>query len=320
LGKLLNLVKRQLVKISEVSRMQLINKFSIQFYYGHREILLNYSKLDPTCLLIGIVQHGVGPAETLSSDWPTPRYRSLKRSSQWVYSKVVAADLVAEGARNVTAIGSPWLYSKRLDQYQSKAQPSKLKFIVFPRHYSFSYLSKVTSADILEKIKGWKIIAGSAELEICLYWTEFMNPMWQKIAREEGITLVCAGVSQSIPDWSPTDVRVNFYRNLRQIIEPATHCIFESFTSAVFYAKDLGKNVGIFHSRSSLGEMNRELGFQKENDWLLRNIPGIFNTFDDTPVLESLTRELLGYEELLSPENLARALRYRRGIIPKQLE
>ncbi len=306
--------------IGEGSRQQLIKKFGIQFSYGHREILLNYAKLDHTSLLIGIIQHGVGPAETLSSDWPTPRYRSLKRSRHWVYSKVVAADLLAEGAKNVTPIGSPWLYSKRLDQYQDKAQPSNFKFLVFPRHYSFSYLSKITSADVLEKINDWKIIAGSAELEICLYWTEFINPMWQRIAREEGVTLVCAGVSQSFPDWSPTDLRVNFYMNLRQIIEPATHCIFESFTSAVFYAKDLGKHVGIFQSRSSLQEMNKYHGFQKENAWLLRNVPGIFNAFDDSPVLESLTRELLGYEDLLSSEDLAGALRFRKGIIPRQLE
>lgn len=52
---------------------QLIRKFDIQFVYGHREILLKYSNLDLTSLLTGIIQHGVGPVFTLSSDWPTPK-------------------------------------------------------------------------------------------------------------------------------------------------------------------------------------------------------------------------------------------------------
>lgn len=311
----MNLATNQYIKFRDFSRQQLIRKFAIQFAYGHREILLNYSKLDTTSLFIGIIQHGVGPASFLT-EWPTPRFRSLNRSSLWVYSNVAVARFLAEGAKNVSAIGSPWLYSKILDNYQDRNQCSKLKFLVFAHHYSFNYLSQVTPEEILGKIRDWQSIAGPEELEVCLYWTEFIDRTWQRIAREEGVTLVCAGLSQSAPEWSQTDSRINFYANLRQIIDSATHCIFESFTSAIFYAKDLGKNVGIYQSESSLREINRELAFQKENDWLLKNVPGIFNSFESSSLLDSITYELLGYDELLSPENLANVLRYQKGVIP----
>jgi len=290
----------------------------MQFAYGHREILLNFAKLDTSSLLIGVIQHGVGPTFTLSSDWPTPRFRGLKRSNLWVYSKKAADELQVEGLQNVFAIGSPWLYSKILDGYSAKANPPKTKFLVFPRHYSFSYLSEVTPTGILEKIRHWKSIAGSEELEICLYWSDFLNPEWQRIAREEGVVLVCAGISQTVPMWSLANTRIDYYSNLRQIMDASTHCIFESFTSAMFYACDLGKKVGIFQTDSSLKEVNKGLTFQKENTWLLKNVPGIFDTFERSPALESMTHELLGYDDLLSPDRLAGILRFQIGIIPKR--
>jgi hypothetical protein len=315
----LKIAMNQIMNFREFNRQQLIRRFSMQFSYGHREILLNYARLDTSSLLIGVVQHGVGPTFCLYSDWPTPRYRVLKRSNLWVYSKKAADELQNEGLRNVFAIGSPWLYSKILNGYAAKTNPTKTKFLVFPRHYSFSYLSKVASTSILEKIRFWKSIAGSEELEICLYWSDFLNPEWQRIAREEGVVLVCAGISQTMPLWSHSESRIDYYLNLRQIMDSSTHCIFEAFSSAMFYACDLGKNVGIFQTHSSLNEVNRELAFQKENVWLLRNVPEIFNTFEQSPALESITHELLGYDDLLSSERLADILRYQSGIIPKRV-
>jgi len=315
----LKFAANQYAKISDFSRQQLIRKFSMQFVYGHREVLLNYSKVDLSSLLIGVLQHGVGPTFTLYSEWPTPRYRGLGRSNLWVYSKKAVIDLASEGVKNVSAIGSPWLYSKILHGYSARKSSQKMKFLVFPRHYSFSYLSKITPLDILEKIHYWKSIAGSEQLEICLYWSEFLDPVWQQVAREEGVSLVCAGITQTTPVWSLADSRIDFYVNLRNIIDSATHCIFESFTSAIFYACDLKKNVGIFQNSSSLEEVDRSSAFQQEDQWLFKNVPKIFNSCESSSDLDAITFELLGYDELLSPEILSNILKYQSGIIPKQL-
>jgi len=295
---------------------RLSDKFGMQFAYGHREILLEYSKVDQSSLLMGILQHGVGPAFTLFSDWPTPRYMGLKRSNLWVYSRKVAEELAVEGATNVSAIGSPWIYSKILRNYEKKALPSKPKFLVFPRHYTATFPSKNSKDDIHEKIRFWKLISGGEELEICLYWIDFLNPIWQSAAREEEVALVCAGISGSTPAWAQTGLRIAFYDNLRIIIDSATHCIFESFTSALLYANDLGRDLGIYQTPSSIREIDSDASFQRENLWLLRNFPKIFDSLENGNCLDATTHELLGYDDLLSPQDLANVLRYREGVIP----
>jgi hypothetical protein len=313
----LNLLVNAIGRYKRIQRELLVDKFRIQFSYGQREILLKYANLDESSLLIGVLQHGVGPTFTFSSDWPTPRTKNIKRSRLWVNSKQSATELIADGATNVFPIGSPWLYSKLVDKYENSTNTSQLKFLVFPRHYNFTNKGKTSAQDILGSIKIWKSIAGSADLEICLYWTEFFDDIWQKIAREEEVPLVCAGIPNTDPLWHPTTQRINFYKNLRKIIESSTHCIFEGFTSAIFYANDLGKKVGIYQTKSELELLNREPFYQKENLWLKHNVPRIFNTCENDDSLSAITHELLGYDALLNSDELARVLRFRKGVIPK---
>lgn len=304
-------------KYKDVRSDSMIRRFSTQFAYGHREILLNYAKLDPSSLLTGIVQHGVGPAFTIFSDWPTPRVKFISRSPLWVYSQVAAKELASIGAKKVQAIGSPWLYAKKSDLLVMPREHQQSSFLIFPRHFSDAILDDISPEGIRAKIRFWKSIAGSEELVICLYYIEFTNYVWQKIARQEGVVLKCAGVGATSPVWSQSGSRIDYYRNLSEIISSSTHCIFESLSSAMFYANDLGKNVGIFSTETESKVVNENLFFQKEFDWLLKNLPGIFNTCEASSTLNEITHELLGYEEILSPQNLSRALSYQTGIVPE---
>ncbi len=297
-------------RVLQANRERLIKKFEVQFVYGHREILQKYAGMDSRALLMGILQHGVGPTFTLSSDSPTPRHNG-RRSAHWVYSSEAAQDLKALGETNVTAIGAPWLYSKINDGYEAIGRNGVEKYLVFPRHYSFTYLSNLTSEDIRDKINNWKRISGSGDLSVCLYWSEFLDAKWQNVAHEEGIRLVCAGIPFSTPSWSMSDSRLNFYSNLRSILDSATHCIFESFTSAIFYASDLKKNVGVFQTESTITEINREKIFIEENSWLQANLPRIFGDFQDNEVLCDLSQTLLGYEDLKGPDELKAILIYK---------
>ena len=295
---------------------KLIDKFETQFAYGHREILLKYSNLNETVLLTGILQHGVGPTFTLYSDWPTPRVNFFRRSPLWVYSRVAAKELASKGVQNVSAIGSPWLYSKILDSYELSNDKNKIKYLVFPRHYSSSD-SDNTFERTYNQINYWLSIAGSADLEICLHWSQFEDLIWQTVAHREGVTLKCAGKPNSPLVWSQSDSRIHFYRNLREIIGSATHCIFESFTSAIFYACDLGKSVGFFPADSKIKFEATPSTLEEELSWLAKNIPGIFNNCEENSTLIALSRELLGYEDMLSPISLSEVLSFQSGIIPK---
>jgi hypothetical protein len=303
-------------KYKNVRSESLIRDFGTQFAYGHREILLTYAKLDQSSLLTGIVQHGVGPAFTFFSDWPTPRVKFISRSPLWVYSKVAAKEMALIGANKVQAIGSPWLYAKKLDLLVTPRENQQPSFVIFPRHFSDSLLDDVSPERIRAKIRFWKSIAGSDELVVCLYYIEFTNYVWQTIARQEGVVLKCAGVGATSPAWSQSRSRIDYYRNLSDIINSSTHCIFESFTSAIFYACDLGKNVGVFPTETESKFLNENPLFQQEYVWLLKNLPEIFNTCEASSTLNEITYELLGYEEILSPHNLSRALSYQTGIVP----
>lgn len=299
---------------------QLIRKYDIQFVYGHREILLKYANLDETSLLTGIIQHGVGPTFTLSSDWPTPRASFFRRSPLWVYSREVAKELSSKGVRNVTSIGSPWLYSKILDSYNISSEKNRLKYLIFPQHHPYS-AARNTLEICHSKIRYWRSITDSADLEICLFWSEFIDPIWQTVARQENISLKCAGrPNSSLANsfgWSQSDARVHYYRNLREIMAPVTHCIFESFTSAMFYASDLGKNVGFFPADSRVEVEPRPRHVEKEHLWLTKNIPKILNTCGESTTLTAITYELLGYDDLLSSIGLSEVLSYKAGIIPE---
>lgn len=295
----------------------------MQFVYGHREILLKYSNLDETSLLTGVIQHGVGPAFTLSSDWPTPRVNFIGRAPLWVYSRVAAKELSSQGVRNVTAIGSPWLYSKILDSYNISLEKNRLKYLVFPNHEPLSAAWN-TLENTYSKIQYWRSLTGSADLEICLYWSEFIDPIWQTVARQENISLKCAGRPNSSlassHGWSQSDARVHYYRNLREIIASVTHCIFESFTSAIFYASDLGKSIGFFPTDLTVEKTSRSQYLerkQREQLWLTKNIPEILNTCEESSTLAAISYELLGYDDLLSSIRLSEVLTYQLGIIPK---
>ncbi len=307
-----------LESFKDTRRKQLIESFKVQFVYGHREILLKYSGIDETALLTGILQHGVGPTFTLNSDWPTPRVNLLKRSPLWVYSRVAAKELSSEGVRNVKAIGSPWLYSKILDSFEVLDSPSKHKYLVFPEHFPTS--ANHNSTEVTRtKIRTWKSIAGQADLEICLFWSEFTDPIWKRVAHQEEVSLKCAGYPNSpradIQIWSNSDERIDYYKNLRNMISSATHCIFEAFTSAIFYASDLGKDIGFFPETSRIKvEPIYRTGHNRELLWLEYNVPEIFRNFERNGKLSEITKELLGYDDLLSPRELTEVLSFRGGV------
>ena len=311
----LNLINRLVTKHRHSSTELLIRKFGTQFAYGHREILFKHAGISNSAILTGILQHGVGPTFTLSSDWPTPRNKMLSRAPLWLYSREAANEIRNLGVKNVKAIGSPWLYSKMREQRESLQIPKRSKYMVFPRHYADSFLADNNITEIQEKIKFWRIIAGTSDMEVCLYWTEFTDKNWQEAARRENVILRCAGVPSSSPVWSQSLSRVDFYKNLREIISSSTHCIFESFTSAVFYANDLGKPVGIFTPFTEKREVTRKKIFQDEYSWLSRNLPGIFETCELNSTLDSITQELLGYQDLLEPEDLKNTLKFREQVL-----
>lgn len=293
----------------------LIRKFGIQFYYGHREIILKAAGLQENSLLLGIVQHGVGPTFTLYSDWPTPRFNSLRRTPLWVYSKENENELRNLGVRNVKAIGSPWLYSINQNTHRlSSLLPNSSKgeyCLVFPSHTNFAYLEITSQEAIVSRIKSWKKIAKNDKMVICLYWVEFLDQRWHKAAELEDVKLTCVGLSATDPLWSKSESRIDFYKNLYSLLNNASYCIFEGFTSAIFYASSLEIPFGIFATEFEERKIADSSQFSQERTWLLASAASHFNHITTEKIFTEISLSLLGIDQLQNPEGLKSILEWR---------
>jgi hypothetical protein len=293
----------------------LIRRFGIQFYYGHREIILKAADLPDNNLLLGIVQHGVGPTFTLYSDWPTPRFNSLKRTPLWVYSKENEVELRNLGVRDVKAIGSPWLYS--INQNAEKIPsllPNSLKgelCLVFPSHTNFAYLEITSEEGIVSRIKSWKKIAKNDNVMICLYWVEFLDQKWHKAAEAEGVKLTCVGIGATDPLWSKSDSRLDFYKSLHSLLMNSSYCIFEGFTSAIFYASSLEIPFGIFATEFEDRKIAGSSLFSQERNWLLANARSHLGEITSEKTFTEKSLGLLGVDQLRNPEELKSILEWR---------
>jgi len=292
----------------------LIRRFGIQFNYGHREIILKAAELPENTLLMGIVQHGVGPTFTLYSDWPTPRLNSLRRTPLWVYSKENENELRNLGVRDVKAIGSPWLYSINQNTHSlSSLLPNSSKgeyCLVFPSHTNFAYLEITSEESIVSRIKSWKKIAKNDKLVICLYWVEFLDQNWHNAAELEGVKLTCVGIGATDPLWSKSPSRLDFYKNLHSILVNATYCIFEGFTSALFYASSLRIPFGIFSTDFEKRKIAAYSQFSQERTWLLANAGSHIDEIATEQNFTEKSLSLLGIDQLQSPEELKSILKW----------
>ena len=290
-----------------------LEKFSIQFVYGHREILLDYMGLERSHLLLGILQHGVSQVGlTVDTQFTrvnlAPRSGLLGRAPQWVYSEITRNHLFSLGIKNVEAIGAPWNYLQHAKYRNEMIQSSggKSRFIVFPQHLNASIIDKATQEGLKTKIAYWRHVSGGNELTVCMFWSEFLDPVWQKVCQEEGVKLVTAGVGDTNPAWSPHLSRVEFLHNLSKIMQSHTHCIFERETSGLYYAISLGLTVGYFPDTRPLVE----IGTKEMHQLLIAKFPEILNQFVSAEILMERSDLWLGRGSTRTPDELKSILKF----------
>jgi len=296
----------------------LLNQFSAQFAYGHREILLSYARLDSSTLLEGVLQHGITSNENLLLDAKTPKVGLFRRAPFWVFSKETTEFLKNHGMRDVTAIGAPWAYLQKMRGQLADVggHPKRNKTLVFPTHYSQSVNIPFTQDEVRQKLRRWKSLSGGEEITICLLWSEFLNPVWRMVCESEGVTLTFAGVGESKPVWSPHVSRVNFLANIDILLRDHSRCIFESPTSAIFYAISLGKEIGLFLSPQSGDWGAFSAAHERQLIWTTECLPDLVEKFALTPRMIEFSRRVLGEDCILNPEELRENLVYSKGVVP----
>jgi hypothetical protein len=290
-----------------------LEKFSIQFAYGHREILLDYMGLERTNIFVGIIQHGVSqegltPEFPFTSDNRTPRVGLMGRSPLWVYSDKTKVHLKKNGIKNVEAIGAPWNYISHEDLRQDVVEAVKgtESYLVLPEHFNFEVKANISSEQVRLRIAHWRKIAGGCEITLCLFWTEYLDPILQRVCREEGVKVVTAGNGATSPLWSPHASRINFLYELSQIMQQHTHCIVERETSAAYYAMSLGLHVGYFPDTHPFRDQI-DTGY---HNLFQARFPGIINSFLGPDDLKEISDEWLGSNCVRSPDELMSILQF----------
>jgi hypothetical protein len=287
--------------------------FKVQFAYGQREILTDYMGLDRTTLLLGILQHGFSYQDD-PADAITPRLGNFERSPLWVYSETRASALRHLGFKNVNAVGAPWLYLPPISDTPNTPK-KRDSFVVFPIHTSLSVDVSPSENEIRSKIRYWKSLAGESHLTICLYWSDYLEWSWRRIAEAEEVEVTTVGVGETSPVWSPHTARIDFLSNLRTLLHQHTHAIFETFTSGMIYAISTGLKVGYFPDTQTAYESRLKAHLEGDH-WMRRQTPGVVGEFVEARSLLDLNNEMLGVASFCAPDRLRELLVYEIGIVP----
>lgn len=314
-------LKNYRINVSDKNSI-LLEKLKSQFFYGHREILLDYMGLGHNKVIGGVLQHGVfefginDPSSDIVIKTPI---KSIKRFPLFVYSKSSKIALEPKVKFRVEAIGSPWIY---LNSANFKSEGDKTcdnpcdKVLVFPSHHTLGGESLLDLSSCIEKIKFWKSLAQGKDICICLYWIEFMDPSWHQACLIEGVKMYNAGIGYNYPIYGKNMLRVNFMKRLFTIINSHSVILFEDISSAIFYAFNLKKTVGLFRSTRSFQNIPEQVTSIKMDNLIIKLMPQIIESFSNNTLYGEVSDELLGVNNKLSPEEMRRIVPTISGLLP----
>jgi hypothetical protein len=302
--------------------------FSVNFTYGHREIILKYCGLDYSNQIIGILEHGASGYWT-DFDFKTPRFLNGNRAKYWAWSYETESLANSMGFSHVKAIGAPWYYLKRNLVLEPKNYVSQTdRVLVMPSHSTGNAVDTATRASKVARAKQFMDIVGNAPATACLHAVDFCDQETYAAFREAGFEVTCVGNSFQQPLWSSAGSRVRMMFNLHQLLMSHTHYLSDGYGTSLHYAIDMGLSVGIFprlKENQVLGnewpgsrDYFREL-YLLETEYLEEKIPNLLNTFGDGSEYLEFTRGKLGFDCIREPEELVHLLDYRPNIYPLQL-
>ena len=300
--------------------------FRDQFNYGHREILLDYLGLDHSHAIVGRLQHGLFDPSITSLRTPI-NIRLFKQAPFFVYSKVIENISKTRGFSHVKAIGCPWFYLPKVTDKEKKTIESK-KFLIMPEHSTANYpnISSIKEKQI--RASFFRSIIGDQKATVCLHHIDYLELATRNSYLEQGFEVTCAGVGYNIIPWSIAGDRVNFLPNLRHLILQHDNLIAESINIQVFFATSLGKKVGIFPGVNSLiklgsfGSRSNAKKFESSyyfSEELNQNFKKVYNTCDYLGNSEELLNQFLGYDSILTKDELRNRLVLEPNVYPINL-
>jgi hypothetical protein len=201
-------------------------------------------------------------------------------------------DQIKRGGKNVTVIGSPWLYNLKMNsQLFENPKSSSKKVIAYPLHSQPWAPKNYQHLDYAKYLK-----ENYGEVSVCLHWSEFSNKEVTSTYESLGHKLVTNGVGTP---WLE-NFDSNFLDKQLNLLGDHGLLVTNAMQTSVLYALSLGLKVE-FGGQASWVKKIDEVGTYGENgqDYWKEQV---MNNPDSTWKIE------LGFKELLEPTKLKQVL------------
>lgn len=299
--------------------------FADNFFYGHREILLQHANIDWSSQIIGTLQHGVFNEPDMQCT--SPRFLWGRKTKFWCFSKLESDRCKARGFAEVSAIGSPWLYLREhiLDCTCGNLEEMR-DFLIVPSHSTTTEVDVNSLETKRKRASLFRSLIGNASATVCLHFNDFLDWETRLAYEEEDFKVVSAGIGNSRPQWSTAADRVKFLPNLLELMRHHKTYISDGPGSSLIYAIDMEMQIGLYPDiAKELLYSNQHIYTKKPTveklgdhltDWVEREIPDTINTIVKGRDYRDLADRYLGKESLLEPDELERELLYKIGVYP----
>jgi hypothetical protein len=243
----------------------LINAYSEQLAYGHREVLVKYLNLPKKAYFKAVLTHGkvlpfeLDPISKVLDQFERPILQVLWRSDAEVEAEL-------NGIQNVLSIGATGLYA--LDNIGHRINKSRQNIENFSNNHTWAKSKKELLSVIGEKkilimpFHSWdgdsvKHLSSTfsflsqtnpANVRVCLGYLDFCNPKIREIYNSYGWRIECAGVRASKQFGSPVGGREEFLYQLFDILNWSDIVLGDELNTGMLYAVCLGKKIGLLPS------------------------------------------------------------------------
>jgi hypothetical protein len=244
--------------------------FEEQFYYGHREILLEYSGLPNDLVFEAVISHGdLYPFEEKRIPFEFDLNGDPLLQLEWRSdAELVAAGLGVQNVVSIGAVGAYELLNQGIDKSELKSNLSNFseKFywpqsfelqakqlnehssvIYFPEH---SWVGDVLTHVIDENNPLFSL--NPDVVTVCLGWGDFTSPRVRSIYKNLGWRIECAGISNNIIPMSSMGGRSFFMKSFYDLIRSHEVVVADQLTTGLFYAALLNKSCGIISGSSEI--------------------------------------------------------------------
>lgn len=263
-------------------------------YYGHYNILKNYSKTFFPYKINGEVQHGWSPNSGITSEFSS--ISSLKKNRYYLFNEDNKKKAINAGYKNIITIGSPFIYIDNPEQYYLPMIPKSL--ICFPTHNHEWAGFKNTLKSYKKYCDDLKQISKNFEkITISLFWKEYENPEIIKIFKEQDFSVVTMGPRDNNPKFL-----INFINNVSKY----EFLTSDTFSSAIFYGLFMKKKVFIYSYLIGNNESWGEESKSAENDYFsyMSKYPELMWSNFNTKSHYQIGEKELGYKFKLSPKEM----------------